>query len=619
MFSPEGDKIAVRTAFSPGVMIADIKSGSVSSEVVADEIRGISRKSTTEVIMPKGKLPEWAEWDKFDQQHPVIKIAGGLIRVTHGSERVTFNSPTSGAEIASFIDIEPNDWLITTPEGFFDGTADAWKRSIWRFNNNTFDYGAVELYFNEFFRPGLLQEIVAGKIPTVTDGGTLASRDRRQPIVKIASINDKSTIGISEQAAPQTTAGHPVVTVAVDVTDSASDRTGTLRNARSGAIDLRLFRNGQLVKIWHGDVFNLPETSGCERKLPTLLTQPRSIRCKVPVPIVAGDNTFTAYAFNSSGVKSLDDVVTFKNANQLRDKGTFYILAVGVNEYRRLGNLKYAVNDVTELAEALEREQKKLGIYDSIEAITLTNAQATKENIFLALSRFKNGTQRETPPNTLAQLRRIKPLHPEDALIIVFSGHGVAVGDSFYIMPSQSHPGRLRETGISDTELKDALEQVDGGHLLLIIDACQSGKVLGRTEEGRGPVNSKGLAQLAYDKGMTILAASQSYQAALEVSRTETGKDIRHGLLTYALLTGLANGRTTDASGDLLERAWLDYAVNEVPRLQIAEMEERLRKGSQLLFTSSGREDGELDERIQVPRVFYRREEDLHPLIVSRP
>ena len=55
-------------------------------------------------------------------------------------------------------------------------------------------------------------------------------------------------------------------------------------------------------------------------------------------------------------------------------------------------------------------------------------------------------------------------------------------------------------------------------------------QTLDAEEKRRGPMNSKGLAQLAYEKGMYILTAAQSYQAALEASR------IGHGYLTYALV-----------------------------------------------------------------------------------
>ncbi len=74
------------------------------------------------------------------------------------------------------------------------------------------------------------------------------------------------------------------------------------------------------------------------------------------------------------------------------------------------------------------------------------------------------------------------------------------------------------------------VEGLDAGHLLLIIDACNSGQALEAEEKRRGPMNSKGLAQLAYEKGMYILTAAQSFQAALEAAQ------LGHGLLTYALV-----------------------------------------------------------------------------------
>jgi hypothetical protein len=38
---------------------------------------------------------------------------------------------------------------------------------------------------------------------------------------------------------------------------------------------------------------------------------------------------------------------------------------------------------------------------------------------------------------------------------------------------------------------------MDAGHLLMVIDACNSGQALEAEEKRRGPMNSKGLAQLA--------------------------------------------------------------------------------------------------------------------------
>jgi uncharacterized caspase-like protein len=127
-------------------------------------------------------------------------------------------------------------------------------------------------------------------------------------------------------------------------------------------------------------------------------------------------------------------------------------------------------------------------------------------------------------------------------------------------------------------------------------------------------MNSKGLAQLAYEKGMYVLTASQSFQAAQEVSQ------LGHGLLTYALVTeGLDKGAADDApkDGQVIAREWLDYATRRVPLIQIEKMDEARKLGRSLHF---GAPRGDSDAgATQHPRVFYRRELDDAAWIVANP
>src|SRR4029078_11246766 len=83
---------------------------------------------------------------------------------------------------------------------------------------------------------------------------------------------------------------------------------------------------------------------------------------------------------------------------------------------------------------------------------------------------------------------------------------------------------------ISDQDLEAAFEPMNAGRLLFVIDACNSGQALEAEEKRRGTMDSRGLAETAYEKGMCVLTAAQSYQAAQEVS------ELGHGLLTYALV-----------------------------------------------------------------------------------
>lgn len=130
-------------------------------------------------------------------------------------------------------------------------------------------------------------------------------------------------------------------------------------------------------------------------------------------------------------------------------------------------------------------------------------------------------------------------------------------------------------------------------------------------------MNSKGLAQLAYEKGMNILTASQSYQAALEAAQ------LGHGYLTYA---PVEEGLKTDAAdiapkdGQVEVREWLDYATSRVPQMQEIKIQETRAQGRELAFVEREvrGEDWEKQE-VQRPRAFYRRELQQQPFIISGP
>jgi uncharacterized caspase-like protein len=410
----------------------------------------------------------------------------------------------------------------------------------------------------------------------------------------------------------------PLVTLSTSATSGASVSTRTIKasvsveKAEAGAKDVRLFRNGTLVKVWHGDVLQGRE----------------SLRLEATIPIVAGENRLTAYAFNRDNVKSADAEAFVNGADSLKRVGTAYVVAVGVNQYANSQyNLKYAAADAEDFAEELRRQQSQLGKFESVNVVPLLDADATKANIIAALKRLA-GSSEALPAGAPKSLEQLKPAQPEDAVIIYFAGHGTAHGNRFYLIPhdigytggrdalDEAGLRTILEHSISDVELQTAVESLDAGQLLLVIDACNSGQALEAEEKRRGPMNSKGLAQLAYEKGMYVLTAAQSYQAALEAAQ------LGHGLLTYALVEeGLksmaADGEPRD--GVLQARAWLDFATDRVPQMQLQKMKEARALNIQITFAEGDDAQADPERRsLQRPRAFYRREMEANPLILAR-
>jgi len=497
----------------------------------------------------------------------------------------------TGEHLLTLISLDDGaEWMVVTPQGLFDGTPVSWNQILWRYNQETFNVAPIEWFFNEFYYPGLLADVFNGKRPKVAQD--VSKKDRRQPVVKLSLVGQ----------APESSVATRTVKVKIDVSDAPADKDNP---QGTGAQDVRLFRNGSLVKVWHGDV----------------LKGQAAVTLEQDITATAGPNRLVAYAFNRDNVKSKDAPLVFTGAETLKRKGTAYIIAVGVNEYaNNQYNLKYAVADAKSFGEEMRRRQTQLAGFERVEVIQLLDQDATKANILEAIKRLAG----EPGPPTLKSgpLDALKRAEPEDTVVIYYAGHGTAQSQRFYLIPHDlGYTGertKLTEQGlktilahsISDIELEAAVEGLDAGHLLLIIDACNSGQALEAEEKRRGPMNSKGLAQLAYEKGMYILTAAQSFQAALEASQ------LGHGYLTYALVEeGLKTpvADTAPADGVVIAREWLNFATERVPQMQEQKMSQGRGVGLEIVFV-----EGET-RSVQRPRVFYRRELETNPLVIVKP
>jgi WD40 repeat protein len=524
----------------------------------------------------------------------------GIYKVRFGeSGEIHLREARTGSEIATLVGIDEKDWLVATSEGFFDGSPASWDRILWRFNNDTFSYAPVETFFGEFYYPGLLQDVVAGKRPAPPDGKELARIDRRQPKVTITPVAGQASATDDNKRTAR---------ISIEVEESANKPAQSNHMATSGARDLRLFRNGSLVKAWRGDLFATGAGDGCKQLPADATGQARRAHCEINVPVIAGANDFTAYAFNQANVKSADARLAIRGDESLRRAATLHLLAIGVNRYEDESlNLRYAVADAQGFARELKRQQESLQQFARVEIKLLTNNQATKQNILAAIAELARKAQ------------------PEDTVIVYFAGHGTAEQNQFYLIPTDvgrrargegDEVRRILSRSVSDRELERAFENVDAAQFLFVIDACNSGQALEAAEKRRGPMNSKGLAQLAYEKGMYVLTAAQSFQAAQEVSK------LGHGLLTYVLVEeglkrGVADAEPKDNS--IFLREWLDYATRRVPQVQVEEVERALARGKDIAFADYERGLSVKKRAGQRPRVFYRGDAESKPLIMARP
>src|SRR5205085_4558980 len=247
---------------------------------------------------------------------------------------------------------------------------------------NTFSVAPVEAFFNEFFAPGLLIDLMAGRHSKAAQD--IAQKDRRQPQVRLALTSTEPRTGsISTREV--------AVTVQVmEVPADKDNRTG------SGVRDVRLFRNGSLVKVWHGDIA-LDSKGLCV--------------LQASLPITADENHLMVYAFNHDNIKTADATLDVLGGESLRRKGTAYVLAIGINHYANAKyDLRFASADAQGLGAALRDAQAKLGNFSRVEVVNLIDQEATKANILQALRRLAGAA--ELPPDAppaLSNLNRSEP------------------------------------------------------------------------------------------------------------------------------------------------------------------------------------------------------------------
>jgi len=117
---------------------------------------------------------------------------------------------------------------------------------------------------------------------------------------------------------------------------------------------------------------------------------------------------------------------------------------------------------------------------------------------------------------------------------------------------------------ISSDDIYMWLRDVDADNIIMIIDTCHSAASVEGKGFKPGPMESRGLGQLAYDKRMKILTACQTNDVAIESDL------IQHGLLTYALINDGINEFQADFNPKdnvILMNEWLEYGLFRLPKL----------------------------------------------------
>jgi WD40 repeat protein/uncharacterized caspase-like protein len=462
-------------------------------------------------------------------------------------------------ELATLISFEDGSWTVVSPDGRFDtSNFEAASGLAWVSDDDPLRALPREAFMKDYYTPRLLPQILAGTLPKLRPPGDL---NRVLPRVSITRVepeaNSPTKVSVTVKVEPRLQKGQA-----------------------SGAKDLRLFRDGRMVRFTPG---NTPggEVTFHDVAVPEL----------TPHPVV-----FSAYVFNSDGVKGLTDLFEYRPPSLRADRTPrAFLVNIGVNKASADNcALRYAASDAREIESAIGPLLRNSGF-------------EVQNGLLVSEAQRRDGAAKSLIESRIREIAA--EATPDDLVLISFSGHGyTTAGGEFYLLPSSftgscQNPDAAPLAGaISADDLTQWLRPLDAGEIVLIIDACHSAaSVEGGGDFRPGPMGSKGLGQLAYDKKIRVLVASQSNQTADETDALGMGF-LSYALARDGLLKKQADWKPEDTRIQL--REWLSYAVRRVPELYLASARglittEAVTRGIQLPDTA-GREH----RALQTPALF---------------
>ena len=361
----------------------------------------------------------------------------------------------TGKEIAQFITFIDGEWVVITPEGFFNASPGGAKHLNVRVGNQVY---SIDNFYEKFFNPVYVASVLQGK--KVEAFADIRKGVLTPPDVRIISPEPNATVS----------------TDTISITVSAKDTGG-------GIDEIRLYHNGKAV--------------GDDKRAIRIVSKTSEAIREFNVSLVDGVNTFRAVGFSKDRTESNPYELVVKLTAPSKDV-SLYVFAVGINKYKNPAlNLNYAEPDARGIAGFFKRQSG--GLFKNVNVVEIYNDQATKENIVSKLSQLQN-------------------IHPQDAVVIYLAGHGENLNDRWYFIPHElTYPEREEDVkikGISSDELSGYMKNIKAQKILLLIDACKAG---GALIAFRGFEDRKALSQLSRSTGVHIVAASTKDQFAAEV------------------------------------------------------------------------------------------------------
>lgn len=446
----------------------------------------------------------------------------------------------SGAVVANAIFFKDGEWIVLTPEGFFNASANAAKNLI---VVRGFDIFSVDQFYQSLFRPDLVREKLAG--------------DPRG-LVREAAVRLDLTRVVGSGNAPAARIVSPAdgsgVTNQIQAVAELTSRGGGI-----GRVEWRV--NGVTVGV------DTPPAPAAGQ--PARLTRNLSLD--------AGSNAIEVVAYNGANLVASVPVrvsVTAPAAPPAPGQpvaaqpSRLFVIAAGIDDYADSRfKLTGSVRDAQALSKAIAATGS--GLYKSVEVKLLTDTAVSKDKLEAAFKDFA------------AQAS------PSDVFLLYLAGHGKTVDGRYYFIPRDFKVGdnsdekivnaAVVKQGIAQEQWQRWFASIPARKSMILFDTCESGTLTGDIALTKTLEQSAANDRLAQATGRSIITASSGTQVAFEGYRG-------HGLFTYNLLDALDRA-DSDGNGTIEINELAAYVYAQVTTL--SEQVFRQRQEPQIRIASS--------------------------------
>jgi WD40 repeat protein len=443
-----------------------------------------------------------------------VNTNGRLAVAALGDGTIRWYRISDGKEVLAFFPHpDRKRWVLWTPSGYYDASPGGEDFIGWHVNNGreqAADFFPASRFRSTYYRPDVID-------------GVLATMDEA---VALQQANEAA--GRQQAAAVSVREKLPPVAVILSPADG-SEVSGTPVKMRYSVrspeplTGLKVLVDGRPISM--EGIGKTPKESG-----------------ELSIPIPSRNCEVSVIAENRHAASEPATIrLRWKGAatgEAFEIKPKLYVLAVGVSMYQDPDmRLDLAAKDALDFGAAWNEQKGRL--YSGVEVRALTDAQATKGNILDGLEWLQ------------------RQVTDKDIAVLFFAGHGI--NDStgvFYFLPVDADLEKLKRTAISQSDITSTVATL-AGKVLVFMDACHSGNLMGKVKRRGVVVVSSVINELASaENGAVVFSSATGRQYALE------NKEWGNGAFTKGVVEGI-RGKADYKSTGRITVNMLDLYVSE--------------------------------------------------------